>query len=51
MLRAENTLVDPEKKKRKEMMNTLELEKDKKRGDNIMKDMKKKFRLEKEINR
>ena len=39
----DNIVLDPEKKKQKEMMNTLLLEKGKKREDNIIKDIKKKF--------
>ena len=45
----DNIVLDPEKKKQKEMMNTLLLEKGKKREDNIIKDIKKRF--DKKINR
>ena len=49
MLTTDNIVLDPEKKKQKEMMNTLLLEKGKKREDNIIKDTKKSF--DKKINR
>ena len=45
----DNIVLDPEKKKQKEMMNTLLLEKGKKREDNIIKYIKKSF--DKKINR
>ena len=49
ILMTDNIVLDPEKKKQKEMMNTLLLEKGKKREDNIIKDIKKSF--DKKINR
>ena len=50
ILGAENTLLNPEKKN-KEMMNSLKLEKEKKRKVNIIKNVKNIFRLKKEMNK